>query len=146
MQERKYRSISEELREHFDVLGGKIEDRAIRKMGTVCFTNKEVKDQLKKMKSNKQSGPDGIKAEMWKWLGENKKTVEMLTKSLNKIIQEENIPESWKTSKTVLIPKNAKPKIKDFRPTALTNSGYKLYMSLPKEKIIEHLTVKWRSK
>ena len=46
-------------------------------------------------------------------------------------------PESWKRSKTVMIPKKKKPKAKDFRPIALTNVEYTFFILLGiKEKIV----------
>lgn len=65
--------------------------------------------------------------------------VKALTKALNGIIEQGNAPVTWKNSKTVLIPKTAKPKVKDFRLIALTNTGYKIFMGLLKCIIVQHL-------
>ena len=54
-------------------------------------------------------------------------------------VQEIGPPMEWKQSKTVLIPKKRKPTTKDLRPIALTNTSYKLYMSLIKQKLVDHL-------
>lgn len=101
--ERKYVKIPEELREHFDTLGEETEERTITKNGN----NHEATDLIKKMRSNKQPGPEGIKTEMWRWLCDNEEAVEMLIKNLNKIFQKGNVLGNWKTSITILIPKNA---------------------------------------
>ena len=53
--------------------------------------------------------------------------------------KKDNIPESWYTSKTVLIPKTKKPTVKDLRPIALTNATYKLFMGILKTKIEHHI-------
>ena len=59
---------------------------------------------------------------------------------MNKIItKEDNIPESWYTSKTVLVPKTKKPTVKDLRPIALTNATYKLFMGILNTKIEHHI-------
>ena len=59
---------------------------------------------------------------------------------MNKIItKEDNIPKSWYTSKTVLVPKTKKPTVKDLRPIALTNATYKLFMRILKTKIEHHI-------
>ena len=42
------------------------------------------------------------------------------------VLETGNIPEEWKKSRTVMIPKTAKPTVKELRPIALTNVGCKL--------------------
>ena len=64
---------------------------------------------------------------------------EQTHRTFKKILDEGTIPENWKTSNTILIPKQNKPTIQDFRPLALTNIVYKLYMSIIKERIEKHL-------
>ena len=50
------------------------------------------------------------------------------------------VPENWKTSRTVLIPKKSKLLVEDFRPVALTNDYYKLAMSFRKERIYDYMS------
>ena len=57
---------------------------------------------------------------------------------MNKM-EEGIIPKGWKISKTVMILKTKQPEPKDHRPIALTNVGYKIFMSLVKDKIVEHI-------
>ena len=38
-----------------------------------------------------------------------------------------------------MIPKRNKPRAREHRPIALTNVGYKLFMGLMKNKLVEHL-------
>ena len=38
-----------------------------------------------------------------------------------------------------MIAKTNKPKVKDHRPIALTNTSYKLTMNLIKDKLVEHI-------
>ena len=38
-----------------------------------------------------------------------------------------------------MVPKTKKPEHKDHRAIALTNVGYKIFMSLVKDKIVEHI-------
>ena len=42
-------------------------------------------------------------------------------------------------SRTVMIPKAKKPEAREHRPIALTNVGYKIFMGLIKDKIVEYL-------
>ena len=44
---------------------------------------------------------------------------------------------NWDTSKTTLVPKIKKPTVKDFRPIALTNISYKIFMGIIRGKIEE---------
>ena len=75
-----------------------------------------------------------------KILGNDTHCINILTDSMNKIIRKENnIPASWYTSKTVLIPKNKKLTMKDLRTIALTNATYKLFMEILKTKIEHHI-------
>ena len=39
----------------------------------------------------------------------------------------------------VMIPKTKKPEPKEHRPIALTNVGYKIFISLIKDKMVEHI-------
>ena len=60
----------------------------------------EVRTAMKRMKSGKAVGPDGIPVEAWKCLGEM--AVELFTRLFNKILESERMPEEWRLS--VLVP------------------------------------------
>ena len=100
----------------------------------------EVTTQLKKLKTGKAAGPDTIKPELYKYISSNTNIIATLTTILNEIINEGNIPAKWKTSKTILINKNSKPKVSELRPIALTDVSYKILMGIIKDKIFEHIT------
>ncbi|GLD48595.1 uncharacterized protein AKAME5_000254900 [Lates japonicus] len=53
----------------------------------------EVRRALKRMKSGKAVDPDDIPVEVWKCLGEV--AVEFLTRTFNKILESERMPEEW---------------------------------------------------
>ena len=65
--------------------------------------------------------------------------MEVITACFQEELNKSSKPAEWKTSKTKMIPKIAKPMAKDLRPIALTNVSYKLYMSLLKEKLEQYL-------
>ena len=54
-------------------------------------------------------------------------------------IQAMFLVQTWKGSKTKLIPKVRKPKVKDLRPIAMTNIQYKMYLSIIKDRVEHHL-------
>ena len=59
--------------------------------------------------------------------------------SMNKVMVEGNVSKKWKTSRTIMVPTTKNPEPKDHRPIALTNVGYKSFMSLVKDKIGDHI-------
>ena len=58
---------------------------------------------------------------------------------MNKVMEEGIVPKGWKISKIVMIMKTKKPEPRDHRPIALTNVAYKIFKSLVKDKIVEHI-------
>ena len=130
-----------EIREHMDMLKGKISEEPISQMGRIKFNEKEIQTILGSLKLNKATGPDGIKAEFYKWMKNEMVFVRALAQAWEAMLGRGTVPENWKTSKTVMIPKNNKPTAKDHRPIALLNVGYKVFMAAAKKKIVEHLAV-----
>ena len=137
--EKQTQNLTWEIKEHMDSLAGEVISQPGKAMIWEEWRQEEVKTALTKIKKGKQPGPDKIKGDIIKWLAEDSVCIETLTHCLNKVIKDNKIPESWRSSKTVMIPKNNKPKVREHRPIALTNSGYKILMSLIKEKILEHI-------
>ena len=58
---------------------------------------------------------------------------------MNNILETGIPPLGWKNSKTVLIPKTKMPKVSEFRPIALTNVSYKIFMGVCKNAIVKHM-------
>ena len=67
---------------------------------TPAVNRKEVDVAFKGMKHGKAMGPDGIQVEVWKSLGEE--GVDMLLDLLQKIFEQEKMPEEWRDS--VIVP------------------------------------------
>ena len=103
---RKEEDILKRWKGYFEKLLNEENDRLIREDGQVNmgmvmrFSREEVVSALKKMKNGKATGPDLIPAEVWKALGEE--GVDILHNLMEKILEQEKIPEEWRES--ILIP------------------------------------------
>ena len=64
------------------------------------ITSAEIEMALRNMKNGKATGPDNLTVEVWKSLGIT--VVNFLKEALNKITDEEKIPDIWR--KSILIP------------------------------------------
>ena len=62
-----------------------------------------------------------------------------ITESLNKILEQGKVPDSWKSSNTKLIPKSKQPMADQMRTIVLTDISYKILMGILKCKIENHL-------
>ena len=105
------------------------------------ISRREVKKQLKKMKNGKAIGPDGIPVEVWKSLGEE--GIDMLWDLMNKIYQQEMMPEQWRESFIVPIYKE-KGDIQDcsnYRGIKLMSHSMKLWERIIDERIREETSV-----
>ena len=116
------------LREHLD--SDIYIERKIVSMNYPMITNKELVKHLKMVKKNKATGPDNIKGELYRALGESKICVKTLQKLFQNIIYRDFKIKSWEKSNTRLIPKVHKPTAKQLRPIALTGVSYKLFMTI----------------
>jgi len=92
-----------------------------------AFTEAEVRSALKKMKNGKAVGPDNLPIEVWKCLGEE--GITFLCEMLNKICEEEHIPEAWRKSTLIPIYKNKGDIMScgNYRGIKLISHSMKLY-------------------
>ena len=141
MQEETNKKMDEEVEYNEEHLSTVMKtENEIAPMKRVVITKEKVRETIKKMKNNKAAGPDGIKPEIFKEIGKSDICTETIAKCFNREIESKNKPSGWKESVTILIPKGVpKPKVKDYRPIALTNMSYKLFMSLIKDEIENHI-------
>lgn len=58
---------------------------------------------------------------------------------MKETVEENKIPESCKTSRTVMIPPKNKPNFNEIRPPSLTNVSYKLAMAILRLNIVEQI-------
>ena len=139
-----YMMIPDVLVEHFDALNVEYDkdDKEIKYwMERVNINKQDIVNSIGKIKNGNQPGPDEMKGEVYKWMMESEICLKIFEKCFNEIMETGKPPESWKRSKTVMIPKEKKPKVKDFCLIALTIVEYKIFMSVIKEKIVTHLIV-----
>ena len=108
-------------------------------MPKIVLRVEDVRVALGKVKNRKQPGPHKLKGEIYKCLNDSEKLVIHLAEAYNAVLEDGTVPEKWKRSKTVMIPKTKKPTAKEHRPIALTNVGYKLFMGLVKDEPVQHL-------
>ena len=127
-----------QLKEHMDLVDGVIIEPK-KGMNFKLWTEEQVEGVLRNIKNGKQPGPNRLKGEIYRWLGEQPTCVKAFTEAVNSVVVKGVFPESWKKSNTTMLPKKSKPKVEDHRPIALTDVNYKLVMSLLKNSIMEHL-------
>ena len=123
------------LREHLDSDMHRGEDCANE---LPCDRKKELLKHLKMVKKNKPTGPDKIKGELYRSLGESKMCVKTLQKVFQNIIDKDLKIKSWGKTNKRLIPTVNKPTAKQLRPIALTDVSYKLFMTIIGKKIGAH--------
>ena len=128
------------IQEHMDyAIEIRPEERHINPMDVPKITPEQLEIQIRKMKNKKAPGNNKLTSELYKEVAKNDVCLQKLTTAMNNTIARKEIPEEWTKSTTKLIPKTKNPKIKDFRPIALTECSYKICMGLIKGKIEEHL-------
>ena len=130
--------IDSQLGVHFDAVM-KI-PQYVMPMCNHTITVDEICLQLKKTKDKRSPGPDGLKAQLIKMLKGSQLCMEELARCYNDIIQTGNKSPGWEMSHTKMIPNVTKPTVADLRPIALTDSLYKIFMGIIKEKIETHFT------
>ena len=125
------------LSEHFETVGPILEK--VLKMPNPVITKDEIINKIKKLKMNKAPGPDAVKPDLFKYLEQCDVFLQSLIKLFNNILNIGTTPESWKSSNTVLIEKVKKPMVNQLRPIALTDTSYKIFMGILKDKVENHV-------
>ncbi|CAD6189600.1 unnamed protein product [Caenorhabditis auriculariae] len=86
----------------------------------------EVKYTIRKLKVGTAAGPDNKSSEQLKAGGDS--LHRLLARHFSQYLSEASIPEQWKTSKTILIPKKGDlTDLNNFRPISLLSVVYKLF-------------------
>ena len=92
--------------------------------------SQEIINSLRRLKNGKQPEPDGMKAGIYRWMLDSETCLRTMKKCFNCVLCWGSPPEYWRKSKTVMIPKTKQPKAMEFRPIALTNVEYKIFMNV----------------
>ena len=103
------------------------------------FSMKELKDALKKVKTRKARGPDGISGELLKHLGACSRAV--LLKMFNHNWMKGLVPAVLKEAVIIPVPKKGKDKKNpcSYRPISLLSCVGKLLERMVKRRLISHL-------
>ena len=123
--------------EHMD-MAMRIEEVAST-MDLPKMKRESLEELLRNLKNNKAAGPDKLRGEIFKELGKSYICKKTMIRCYNNVAMEEEAPKSWTTSRTIMIKKTKRPTVRDFRPIALTNVSYKLYMSFIRNEMELHL-------
>ncbi|KAF7649193.1 hypothetical protein LDENG_00145500, partial [Lucifuga dentata] len=100
---------------------------------SLCLTANQVRNQLRKTKARKASGPDGISSRLLDCVYQLYQVVLYI---FNLSLSLERVPVLWKTSCVVPMPKTAHPREPNhFRPVALTSH----LMKTRERLILNHL-------
>jgi len=99
------------------------------------ITSEEVEKAMKKMKNGKAVGPDNLPVEVWKSLGII--GIEYLKQELNKIMEEEKIPDEWRKSTLIPIFKNKGDIMEcgNYRGIKLMSHSMKLYERVQESRL-----------
>ena len=103
------------------------------------FSMKELKDALKKVKTKKAPGPDGITGEMLKHLGACSRA--FLLAIFNHSWMKGVVPAVWKEAIVVPVPEKGKDKknLRSYRPISLLSCVGKLLERMVNRRLINHL-------
>ncbi len=104
----------------------------------MVITQECVNNLLKRVNVRKASGPDGICGRTLKYCADQLSSVlhHIFQMSLNCSL----VPDLWKSSITIPVPKNSSPKqLNDFRPVALTSLCMKVFEKVVKNIITSHM-------
>lgn len=69
---------------------------------------------------------------------ENEICINEICRYFNSVLDNGKPVKNWNVSNTCMIPKVNKPSVRELRPIALLNVEYKIFMSVMKEKLVEH--------
>ncbi|XP_071577594.1 uncharacterized protein [Temnothorax nylanderi] len=137
----------EEWKEYFMELMGGMENRVVKGEGggnrheEEEIELEEVRNVIRKLKTGKAIGSDGIPNEVWKFGGED--LVRWIWEICKRVWRGEGWPEHWKEGEIVpIVKKGEGRKVKDYRGITIMSSMYKIYMAVLAERIRKEVETK----
>lgn len=94
------------------------------------ITKEEIQSAIRRMKGGKSPGTDGFPTEWYKTIQDQ--LIPTLLKTFNWVLENKNIPPSWREAMISVIPKEGKDRSDcgNYRPVSLLNNDYKLFTSI----------------
>ena len=100
----------------------------------------DVAKYLLDLDCSKAMGPDNIHPKLLKYLGKDPEFVDALTMFFNKCIDEQRIPDEWKSATVVPIHKKGSVHVaNNYRPVSLTCIMCKIYEKILRRHLLEHV-------
>ena len=104
------------------------------------ITPMDIKLTARQMKVRTAVGPDDVSLRVLLDLCANDNFAACLAEAFTQVLIRGTIPEEWRSSWWILIPKVEVPKsVKDFRSIAVTNCVYRLFMKIIQRRMVRVL-------
>ncbi|XP_071648500.1 uncharacterized protein [Temnothorax longispinosus] len=137
----------EEWKKYFMELMGGVENKVVKGEGGRDRQDEEeieleeVRNVIKKLKTGKAIGKDGIPNEVWKYGGEE--MVRWAWEICKRVWRGEGWPEQWKEGEIIpLVKKGEEKEVKDYRGITIMPSMYKIYTAVLAERIRNEVEMK----
>ena len=102
------------------------------------FTEAEVKKAIRKMRSGRAGGPDGIPAEYLQTLTCNSTALRILTYFMNCCWERREVPAEWHEAFVAAVYKKGPiDQCANYRPISLLNIGYKAFAAMVHARLVE---------
>uniref|UniRef100_A0A803SXA7 Reverse transcriptase domain-containing protein n=1 Tax=Anolis carolinensis TaxID=28377 RepID=A0A803SXA7_ANOCA len=95
----------------------------------------ELERAIKRLPNNKAPGPDGLTSIYYKLFQDI--LSKPLLKVMNRILEGENVPQTWENANIALIPKKDTDnfRVSNYRPISLLNVDYKIFTSILADRL-----------
>ena len=108
------------------------------KLTSLVIDEEMVLGKLKKLREDKSTGVDNLSPRLLVGIGEA--IVKPVTIIFNKTLDMSKVPDDWRRANvTPIYKKGSRTKPENYRPVSLTSQICKLFESIVKEAIVEHL-------
>ena len=108
------------------------------RLTNVVFTRNKIREKIKGLKANSAPGPDGISVKLLQTAREE--LLEPLLKLFESSLSSGIVPSTWKHAVvTPIFKKGTKGEAGNYRPVSLTSIPCKIFESILKDSIMDHL-------